>query len=146
MAVPAPVKPTNAMSFLIGATETPTTEMKCHGRRIALVPDIVWEDTETFCNEGGEAPGRTKRSTTLEVLQSFGAEGLWNTLQPLFGSLAYFKLDLAGNSTAAAGNVIVTGQLWVPPVKFIDAGVGKYTYDPIEFKCYGAPTFDDGSE
>lgn len=143
MAVPAPFR-LDAPSFLIGAVDPPTTEMKCHGRRFNITADQTFEDVETFCNVGGEAPGVIKRSINIEVFASFGAEGLWNVLYPLEGTLVYFAFDLAGTGTGAVGNPIMEGQCYVPAIPFIDAGVKKFSPFSLEFRIYGTPTYNVG--
>ena len=144
MAVPAPFR-LDEPSFLIGAADPPTTEMKCHGRRFNITADQSFEDIETFCNPGGEAPGITKRSINVEVFQSFAAEGLWNVLYPLEGDLVYFSFSPDGTTTGSATNPIMEGQCYVPAIPFVDAGVKKFSPFSIEFRIYGIPTYDIGS-
>jgi len=144
MPVPAPFR-LDSPSLLIGATATPTTEMRCHGRRISITADQAYEDIETFCNPAGESPGTVTRTITIEVFQSFGAEGLWNTLAPLEGDLIYFSFSPDGTTTASTSNPIMEGQCWVPAISFIDAGVKKFSPMTIALPIYGIPTFDVGA-
>lgn len=130
-------------SFLIGAVDPPTTELAAHGRRVTIVPTQEFEDVETFTNPGGEAPGLIRRSINLEVLQSFGADGLWNVLAPLEGELVYFEFNPGGTGeVAAVTNPIMSGQCYVPAVPFLDAGVRKFTATTMEFRIYGDVAFD----
>lgn len=129
-------------SFLIGATDPPTIELAGNGRRVTIVPAQEFEDVETFSNPGGEAPGLIRNTISLEVLQSFGADGLWNVLKPLEGTLVYFQFLLDGDSPEGVGNPMMTGQCYVPAVPFIDAGVRKFSTFTLEFKVSGVPVFD----
>src|SRR5687767_4328171 len=115
----APVR-LDTPSFKIGTADPPTTELRGNGRRISLVTTQEYEDIETFDNPGGEAPGLTRTTITLEVLQSFGADGLWNVLKPLEGQLVYFSFSPNGTTTAGATNPIATGQCYVPAISFVD--------------------------
>lgn len=144
MATPAPFR-LDEPSFKIGTTSTPDTELSGSGRRVTIVPSQEFEDIETFENPGGEAPGLVRRSINLEVIQSFGAEGLWNVLAPLEGQLVYFEFDPAGTGTPGADNPVMSGQCYVPAVPFIDAGVKKFSTFTLEFRIFGEPAFDVGA-
>ena len=144
MSVPAPFR-LSGPSLKIGTSGTPgtaSTELACHGRRITIVPSQQFEDVETFCNPGGEAPSVDQQSIVMEVLQSFGASGLWNLLAPLKGLEVAFEFNPGGSSAAAAAtNPIMEGNLWVPAVPFIDAAPERFSIFSIEFKLSGEPTF-----
>jgi len=120
-------------------------QLKCAGRRIAVTPDVDFEDVETWCNPKGEAPGAATWAIELEVLNSYGAAGLWNQLLPLAGVLVKFSLLPAGAVAVSATNPEMSGDCWVPYPTFVDAGVRKFTTYTLEFKVYGTPLFKDAT-
>lgn len=128
-------------SFKIGAEDPPTLELSSNGRRVTILPTQEMEDVETFSNPGGQAPGLIRNTIGLEVLQSFGADGLWNILKPLEGELVYFTFTPDGDAAVSESNPMMTGQCWVPAVPYLDAGVRKFSSFTMEFGVYGIPEF-----
>lgn len=130
MATPAPFKLVNP-SFLLG-TGTPV-EIKCSARNIKHTVDVSTTDDSTFCEPGAEGIGQIKESIELTVLQSFGAEGLWNLLAPLQLTVVAFELFSVA-ATVAVGSPKMTGTCLVPIVPFLDAGIRENTELTLEFK------------
>lgn len=121
-------------SLLIG-TSPNQIELNCAGRKVALVPT---DDTAsaTWCDPDGSA-----YELRLDVLQSFGAEGLWNQLHPLKNTDVAFEFLLKAGSAVSEANPKVTGTLRIPRVPFIEAGIKEFHAYTIPFEIENEPTF-----
>lgn len=120
------------------------TELKCHIRKISLVPEDSMADVETVCNPGGEAPSTTTWVAEIEALQSFGPEGaepgFWDTMLPLAKTKADFVLK-PRDTTVGPTNPSATFEAWVPSIPFMDSAIGESTVLTLEFKLIGEPIF-----
>lgn len=135
-------------SFVIdhdAAVGSAAVQLKCAGRNLSAVPDFDFEDVETFCNPKGEAPGAATWTINLEVINSYGAAGLWNQILPLAGQLVKFAFLPAGAVTIGAENPEMSGNCYVPYPTFVDAGVRKFTTYTLEFKVSGTPLFKEAA-
>lgn len=133
-------------SFVIDHAGVDPIQIQCSGRQLTWNANQTFEDIESFCNPRGEAPGAVERSVNLQVNQSFGpttgaAAGLWNVLQPLFGTLQTFAILLNGPSPCADDNPEVSGQIWIPEYSLVDAAVRKYSQSTLEFRLYQDPVY-----
>lgn len=125
-------------SFLLQHELADPLQLKCAGRSIDHSTDQEFEDVETFCNPGGEAPGVVKQSFVITVLNSFGANGLYNLLSPLAGTRVSFAYLRAGSTAISEDNPEFSGFLYVPTPKIVNAGVRKFTEYDLDFKIDGA--------
>lgn len=116
-------------------------QLKCAGRQITHNGDQEFEDIETFCNPKGEAPGAVTESLELAVLQSIGVGGLWNQLKPIEGQLVKFAFLPKSQAAVGEDNPEMSGQLWIPFIPLVDAGVRKFTELNFDFKIFGSPTY-----
>lgn len=127
-------------SLVLNHETTSPIHLRCAIRKAQHTGDETFEDTETFCTPGGEAPGATKEALEVEFLWSFGANGTYNVLKPLEYSLVSFAFLANGASAIATSNPELSGTVYVPFVPFIRAeGVKKYSYVPMTFKFSGIP-------
>lgn len=121
-------------SLLIG--ESPNQiELNCAGRKVALVP-VDNTDSATFCDPDGSG-----WELRLDVLQSFGAEGLWNQLHPLKNTDVAFEFLPKDGEAVSASNVQVTGTFRIPRIPFIEAGIKEFHPYTITFEIEDEPTF-----
>jgi len=117
-------------------------QLKCHGRNLSLVPEDNLEDVETFCAPGLEQPGTTTWTSSISLLQSFGADGAWNLLHAMRKTRKTILIqptDAAG--TPAVGNPTATFEAFLPSVPFVDAGIGEKTEFDFELTAIGEPVF-----
>jgi len=120
MATPAPFKLVDP-SFTVGGVE-----LKCSARQIRHTITFDQTDDSTFCRPSAQGVGQVTQTIELTVLQSFGADGLWNQLHPLRGTVVSFVLE-ATDGELDDDNPVMTGTCMVPPVPLVDAGVGENT-------------------
>lgn len=133
-------------SVVLDTTGTDPVHIVCALRLLDHTGSQEFEDIETFCNPKGEAPGAVAQSWQLEWLQSFGAagsaaEGAWNRMKPLEGKLVDFAVLLDRTQPLSETNPEMSGQVYVPFIPFISAGVRKYSTLTGEFKIYGEPVY-----
>jgi hypothetical protein len=127
-------------SLVLNTLGTDPLKMRCALRKIDHTGDETFEDTETFCTPGGEAPGATKEALDVELLWSYGTTGTYNNLKPLEYSLVSFAFLPTGNAAVSATNPELSGKCYIPFVPFIRAdGVKKFSYVPMTFKFSGTP-------
>lgn len=117
-----------------------TVDLKCHARQLSVLPDQEFADVSTFCNPGGEAPGQVSWTLSITALQSFAADGLYNTLSPLQGTTVDFDVQPDDVAAISVTNPKISGTCYVPIVPLLDAGVGETSELDIEFKIVGSPT------
>ncbi len=131
----------DAPSFVINHSATDPIHLICALRKLQHTGDQTFEDVETFCSPGAEAPGATKETLSLEVLWSFGTTGAYNVLKPLEGTLVPFAFKFNGGAALSASNPEWSGDCYVPFIPIVNAdGVKKYSYVPLDFKINGAIT------
>jgi len=129
----------DAPSLVLNHSATDPLHFICAVRQVAHAGSQQFEDVETACNPGGEAPGATTESLDVELLWSHGTAGVWNTLKPLEGTRIPFAYLLRGGEANSASNPEMSGFLWVPFVPLINAAVRKYSYVPMSFRISGTP-------
>lgn len=125
-------------SFVIDLAGT-ELQLRGAGRRIRHNKSPNFEDVETFDNPGGEAPGTSAESFTIEILQSHGAAGAYNLLKPLEETLVTFAYQIDADAVNSVDNPELSGNVYVPPIPIIDAGVKKFSPITLEFKVDGIP-------
>ena len=118
-----------------------STDVKCHIRKISLLPDQQYVDVSTFCNPGGQAPGTATWTCTMDVVQSFDTDGAWNILHALEGTSQEFTVYPGTGTTAAVTNPEATFDAYVPAIPFLDAEVGGTTVYTLTFPVIGTPVF-----
>lgn len=122
-------------SILVGAVQ-----LKCLSSKVSLIPTDNFVDVETFCNPGGEAPSTTTWVMSATIVQSFGADGAWNLLNPLAGTTVTIVLK-PDDSAIGVGNPTATFSAYVPSIPFVDSEVGEATRYDLEFKLVGGPVY-----
>lgn len=116
-------------------------DIKSHSRSVTLDAKQDYVDAETFTNLGGEAPGKVTWSLSFEVLQSFGANGVFNLFNGHGGELWDFEVLPDDRAPVADSNPQAIGQVWVPTFGFLDASVGETSKFNLDLKVFGAPSF-----
>ena len=130
----------DAPSLVLRHDQTDPIHLICALRKADNTGDQTFEDVETYCAEGAEAPGATKQALDVEVLWSYGATGAYNVLKPFEDQLVTFAFMINGGNPVSASNPELSGQLYVPFIPFVRAdGVKKYMYVPLSFKINGTP-------
>lgn len=130
----------DAPSLVLNYDKTDPIHLICALRKADNTGDQTFEDVETFCAPGAEAPGTTKEALDVEVLWSYGATGSYNVLKPLQDTLVKFAFLINGGVAVSATNPELSGDCYVPFIPFVRAdGVKKYMYVPLSFKFNGIP-------
>lgn len=137
--ITAPVTRNTKPSFVIDILGTDPIQLRGAGREIDHDVRPNFEDVETFDNPGGEAPGVTPEAFNVEVISSHGALGLFNLLTPFADVLTDFAYQVDADAVNSAANPEYSGQLYVPKVPIISAGVRKFSVFTLEFKISGIP-------
>lgn len=115
-------------------------QLRCAMRNFSHSGDQTFEDTETFCSPGTEAPGTTKETLEVELLWNYGTTGTYNVLKPLQDQRVTFAFLPNRTAARSVDNPELVGYLYVPFIPFLQAdGVKKYSYVPMEFKISGIP-------
>lgn len=121
-----------------------TDEITCHLQMATLVPNVTWTDIETYCNPGGEAPGRTQWTGVFRVRLSYGDDGSWNFWQTLDPTTPTEVTLMPGDeTTASSSNPEATFDAYVQPIAFIPEHTvgGSATFD-VEYRVVGEPAYD----
>ncbi len=128
------------VSFVIDYDQPNPLHFTCATRKLTNPVSQAFEDVETLCNPGGEAPGKVTQSLDVELLWEHSTTGAWNQLHPLEGTLHTFAVLLRGTGAVSASNPEWSGKLWIPQVPFIDGqAVNGYMKIPLSFKISGIP-------
>ena len=121
-----------------------TDDITCHLQMATLVPETTWTDIETYCNPGGEAPGRVRWTGVLRVRMSYGDDGSWNFWNTLDTTTPLELTLVPSDDTAiSSANPEATFDAYVTPLAFIpehEVG-GSATFD-VEYRVVGEPAFD----
>lgn len=113
-------------SFQIGESGS-EIELNCAGRKVTFAPG----DRQTWCHRD--------ESINLEVVQSFGAEGLWNQLNPLVDTEVPFVFLPVAGKAVGVDNPQAAGTLLVPDyIPFLDAGIREFSPFTLEFQVVGS--------
>ena len=118
-----------------------TSDIKCHVRKIKLTPEQKYADVETFCNPGGQIPTTATWTLELELLQSFGTDGIWNILRPLQGTQQTIVVYPGTGTTPAVANPEATFDAWIPNLPFLDASPGSTMPFSLTLSVIGVPIF-----
>ena len=124
-----------------GAVIADGIQLNCAATTIDPQIDQEFVDIETFCNEAGEAPGKTKRTINVGVRLSYGAAGVFNLLQPLANSRVTFALLPNYAKAVAADNPEMSGNLWVPEIPMSIGEVGGSPVYDMVLNLDGPPVF-----
>lgn len=110
-------------------------QLNCWMRNIEPSVDQDDLDIETFCNPGGQQPGKTTRGWDIELFMTPELHGL---LSPLESKLVTFATLRDHGATVDASNPEFSGQLWVPALPDpIQGGVGSIDPVTLTFPEYG---------
>lgn len=116
------------------------TDRICMFSRVALIPEQMMADTETFCDPGGERPSTVKWTLELEGKMSYDTDGSWNVLRALSGTKVAIVVKPA-DTTVAATNPSASFNAWIPAMPFVDATVGESAPFTLTCPVVGQPTF-----
>lgn len=116
-----------------------STDAICHFSQVTLVPTQEFVDIETYCNPGGEAPGKVSWMANLRVRMSYGTDSAWTFFSGKAGSKATFIVKPADGSTAI-DNPAATFDAYIPALPFIpDHEIGQSATFDLECRVIGAP-------
>ncbi len=91
-------------------------------------------DRITFCHRD--------EMIVVEVENSFGAEGLWNQLQPIVDTQVAFEFLLDADAAVGVKNPKATGTVLMPDyIALIDAGIRERHTLTLEFEVIGDITY-----
>lgn len=133
MAVPAPFlyqKPSITIN---------STDAICHFSQIAVTATSEKVDVETYCNPGGQAPGKTKWTANLTVRMSYGTDSAWAFFSALADTAATFVVK-PDDGTTTINNPAATFQAYIPQLPFIpEHAIGESATFTLECDLIGAP-------
>lgn len=133
MAVPAP------HLFIKPAVTINSTDAICHFSQVTLVPNQEFVDIETYCNPGGEAPGKVSWRANLRVRMSYGTDSAWTFFSALAGQSALFEIR-PDSGTVANTNPEASFSAYIPALPFIpDHEIGQSATFDLECRVIGAP-------
>lgn len=128
-------------SVMMGAVPV---ELRGHGNTVRLTAEDNMADVDTFDNPEGEAPGTTKWTFEMDLLQSYGPEGgnagLWDTLRPVAKTVQPFVV-VPTEGVVSPTNPEATFEAWVPTIPFLDSARGDSTRLTVTFSVVGEPVF-----
>ena len=134
MSTPAPhlyVQP----SVMIGTVET-----ICHFQMVTLIPEVTWNDVETYCNPNGEAPRWSWRGV-MRVRMSYGSGSAWEFFSARAGQIEEFTIT-PGDGSVSVDNPSATFDAYVGVLPFIpEHEVGSSATFDLEFRVIGDPQF-----
>lgn len=116
------------------------TDYVCFFNSVSLIPNQMMADIETFCDAGGERPGKVAWTFSGEVKQSFDTAGSWNVLRALAGTKVAFIVKPT-DAAVAVTNPSATFNAWIPAIPFLDSANGEATTYTLECRVQGTPTF-----
>lgn len=118
-----------------------TTDVKCHVRKLSLLPEQQFADVSTFCNPGGEIPTTAVWTCTMDVLQSFDTDGAWNILHAMEGTSQEIVVYPGTGTTAAVANPEATFDAYIPAIPFLEVEPGGTHVYTLTLKVIGTPVF-----
>lgn len=131
----------NQVSFVIDYDQPNPLHFTCATRKLSHTVSQAFEDVETLCNPGGEAPGKVTQSLDVELLYEHSTTGAYNQLYTLVGTSHSFAILLRGTGAVSASNPEWSGKLWIPQVPIMDGqAINGYMKIPLVFKINGLIT------
>lgn len=143
MAAPKPIRLTDPFITLgVDAAGPPVTvahSFQCFANGIHLTGEAD-DDLATFCDPEGFA-----YTLSLDLKMSLGAESLDEALEALGGpgTVVPFEFAYTGDP-AAADNPHWTGEVRLPAIPIVDAGINEATSFTIDMAVIGEITKDVG--
>lgn len=135
MPVPAPHR------FVKPAVTINSTDSICHFSMVNLIPTQEFVDVETYCNPGGEAPGKVSWRANLRVRMSYGTDSAWTFFSALVGAAAAFELR-PDAATVGTGNPEASFSAYIPALPFIpEHAIGESATFDLECRVIGEPVF-----
>ena len=117
-----------------------STDSICHFSQIAVQRrTIEWVDVETYCNPGGEAPGKSPWVCNLTARMTYGTDSAWAFFSSLDGQQATFVVKPA-QGTTTNDNPAATFTAYIPPMPFIpEHQIGQSATITLECRVVGDP-------
>ena len=143
MADPVPMFLVKPLITLGDDTAVPSTlvELQCSASNVDVASDQDETTAETFCAvfTNYKSP---KFTITLTLYQSFGTDGIWAKLQPMFGTIQPFTLAPdADNPTGTIDNPLMFGTARVKYAPFLSGAVGEASDFDLELGVQGMPSY-----
>ncbi|HEY7009035.1 MAG TPA: hypothetical protein VH395_08855 [Jatrophihabitantaceae bacterium] len=126
----------------VGDAATTLVEFECGANQITAEPDQDENTTETFCGTFTTYKPEVW-TVTITALTSFGANGLWNNLRPLVGTVQPFMIIPDLNNPISEDNVAMSGVCLVKAFAYLDAAVGETSDFDLVLAVQGLPEFLD---
>lgn len=124
-----------------GNAITDGLQLNCAATMITPEIDQEMVSVETFCNEAGEAPGKSKRTIKVGIRMSYGAQGIFNLLQPFKNLRIPFAMVPNYEKPVAADNPEMSGNLWVPEIPMSIGDVGQSPVYEMVLNLDGPPVY-----
>lgn len=130
-----PVKPL----IKIG-TAPNTVEFECSANEVDASPEQDETTTETFCGTFTSYKPEVW-TVTITAFPSYGANGLWNALRPLVGTVVDFEIRPDADQPISVTNPAMTGTAILKAFPFMTGSVGEPTSHDVELAVQGEPEF-----
>lgn len=124
-----------------GATIADGVQLNCAATTIDPQIDQEFTDIETFCNEAGEAPGKSKRTINVGIRMSYGAAGIFNLLQPYSNLRVNFAMVPNYSKAVGPDNPEMSGNLWIPEIPMSIGEVGGSPVYDMVLNLDGPPVY-----
>lgn len=122
----------------IGATGS-SVDITCAGTNLTVDVDQDENTVDTFCGSYTSYKA-AKWTITVTIAQSFGADGSWELIHPLCGTLQPFMIQPA-QGTPSVDNPVMSGTAMVKQLPFADAAPGEASEVDLELAVQGDPVF-----
>lgn len=116
-------------------------ELDCSANEVHTNVEQDESTVETFCGTYTNYKAEVW-DITIQGVQSFGTDGLWNVLRPLVGTIVPFELLPDTDAAVSASNPLMQGTALVKAFPFIDAALGEASEFDVVFAVQGQPTWD----
>ena len=121
--------------------DSSAVDLECFVNSLSDAVSQDSEEWETFCGTG-TSYGPARRTISVTVLVSYGADGSWTQLQAFAGTETTFELTPDGMAAVSVDNPVMSGSVRVPEIPFVGStspgSVG--TYD-LELSVEGEAVF-----
>lgn len=135
-----PIRLTNPFIQLGGPTTPPPVDFECFANGIHLTGEEN-DDLATFCDPQGY-----EYTLSLDLKMSLGAGSLDAAFDGLGGPGTVVAFEFAYTDAAAsADNPHWSGQVRIPAIPIVDAGINEPTSFTIDMAIVGEITRDDGT-
>ena len=121
-----------------GGTTPAPVSIECSANE--LHTNVSQDDTttETFCGTYTSYKPEVW-DVTVQGVQSFGVDGLWETVRPLVGQTVAFEVLPDRDQPVSVDNPLMSGNATVKAFPFIDAAIGEASEFDLVLAVQGDP-------